>query len=187
MPSASRITARFSRSAFICRPIALTMSAGGRMSLISTRVILTPQALGRLIDHRQQPGVDLVALGQGLVEVHRAHHRAQIGGRELHDREIEIADLVGGLGRVEHLEEDDAVDRDHGIVLGDDLLAGDVEHLLHHVHLAADAVEEGGVEVEAGAGDSGEAAEMLDRVLIALADDLHAGEQPNLRTRPGWR
>ena len=43
MPSDSRMTARFSRSAFICRPIALTMSAGGRMSLISTRVILTPQ------------------------------------------------------------------------------------------------------------------------------------------------
>ena len=43
-PSASRMTARFSRSAFICRPIALTISAGGRMSRTSTRVILTPHA-----------------------------------------------------------------------------------------------------------------------------------------------
>ena len=42
-PSASRIEARFSRSAFICRVMALTMSAGGRMSFSSTRVIFTPQ------------------------------------------------------------------------------------------------------------------------------------------------
>ena len=43
MPSASRMTARFSRSAFICRVMALTMSCGGRMSRSSTRVIFTPQ------------------------------------------------------------------------------------------------------------------------------------------------
>ena len=66
----------------------------------------------------------------------------QVGGRERHDRGVEVADLVGGLGGVEHLEEDHAVDRDHRIVLGDDLLARNVEHLLHHVDLAADAVEE---------------------------------------------
>ena len=44
MPSDFRIAARFSRSAFICRVMALTMSAGGRMSFSSTRVILTPHA-----------------------------------------------------------------------------------------------------------------------------------------------
>ena len=42
-PSASRIEARFSRSAFICRAIAPARSAGGTMSLISIRVIFTPQ------------------------------------------------------------------------------------------------------------------------------------------------
>ncbi len=116
LPSASRIWARFSRSAFICRPIALTMSAGGRMSLISTRVILTPPGLGRLVDDGEEPRVDLVAPRQGLVEVHRAHHGTQVRGRELHDREIEVGDFIGRLGRVEHLEEDHAVDRDDGIV-----------------------------------------------------------------------
>jgi hypothetical protein len=128
--------------------MALTMSAGGRMSRTSTRVILTPQASVAWSTTVEQPGVDLVALGQGLVEVHRAHHGAQVGGRELHDGGVEVGDLIGGLGGVEHLEEDDSVDRDHRIVLGDDLLAGDVEHLLHHVHLAADPVEEGHVEIE---------------------------------------
>jgi hypothetical protein len=43
-----------------------------------------------MIDHRQQPGVDLVALRQRLVEVHRAHHRAQVGRRELEQRDIEV-------------------------------------------------------------------------------------------------
>ena len=42
-PSASKISARFSRSAFICRAIALTKSWGGAISLISIRVTLTPQ------------------------------------------------------------------------------------------------------------------------------------------------
>jgi hypothetical protein len=47
MPSASRIWARFSRSAFIWRAMALEMSAGGRMSLISIRVIFTPHGRWR--------------------------------------------------------------------------------------------------------------------------------------------
>ena len=130
--------------------------------------------LGRMVDHGQQPGIDLVALGQGLVEVHRAHDRPQIGGRERHERGVEVAHFISGLGGVDHLEEDHAVDRDHRIVLGDDLLPGDVDNLLHHVDLAADAVEKRQQEIEAGLGDSHEAAEMFDRVAIALVDDLHA-------------
>jgi hypothetical protein len=135
---------------------------------------LDAPCLGRLVDDDQQPGVDLVALRQGLVEVHRPHHGAQVGGRERHDRGIEVADLIGRLGGVEHLEEHDTVDRDHGIVLGDDLLAGDVEHLLHHVDLAADAVEEGRHEIEAGLRDADEAPEVLDRVSMSLMNDLYA-------------
>ena len=147
------------------------------MSLTSTRVILTPQALGRLVDHDQQPGVDLVALGEGLVEVHRAHDGTQVRRGELHDRGIEVADFICGLCRVEHLEEDDSIDADHGVVLGDDLLPRNVEHLLHHVHPAADAVEEGREEVQPGPRDRGEAAEIFYRILIALPDDLYTCEQ----------
>ena len=43
--------------------------------------------------------------------------------------------------------------------------------------LRPDPVEEGREEIEARARDGGEAAEIFDRVLIALADDLHAREQ----------
>ena len=45
IPSASSTLARLSRSAFICRAIELIRSAGGVMSLISTRVTLTPQGM----------------------------------------------------------------------------------------------------------------------------------------------
>ena len=99
-----RISARFSRSACICRPIDCTRFAGGTMSLISMRLTLTPHGDDRGIDHAQQPLVDLVAMREHLVEVHRAHHRADVGHRQLDDRLIEIGDLVARLGGVEHLD-----------------------------------------------------------------------------------
>jgi hypothetical protein len=57
--------------------------AAASMSLISMRVILTPHGAGRGVDDLQQPLVDLVALRQQLVEVHRAHDRADVGHGEL--------------------------------------------------------------------------------------------------------
>ena len=95
----------------------------------------------RGIDNAQQAFVDLVAVRQHLVEVHAAHHRADVGHGELGDRLIQIGDLVARLRGIEHLEERKPVDRDGGVVLGDDVLLRDVDHLLHHVHLAADPVE----------------------------------------------
>ena len=78
------------------------------------------------------------------------------------------AHLVGGARRVEHLVEGDAVGADGGVVLGDDLLRRHVEHLLHHVHLGADAVDERHDQVEAGLQRARVAAEALDRVVVAL-------------------
>ena len=138
---------------------------------------LDAPGVGRLIDHGQEAGVDLVALGQSFVEVHRAHDGAQVGGGELHDRHVQFGDFIGGLGGVQHLEEDHAVDRHHGIILGDDLLPRNIDHLLHHVDLATHGIEEGGVEIEARLGDFGEAAEAFDRILIALPHHLHADRE----------
>jgi hypothetical protein len=130
-----------------------------------------------MIDHAQQPRVDLVTFRQRLVEVHRPHHGAQIGGGDLLQRHEQVGHFIRRLGRVQHLKEQHAIGRHHRVVAGDDLLPRNVDHLLHHVHLAADAIEERGVEVEPRSRDRREAAEMLDRILIALRDDLHAGEQ----------
>ena len=93
---------------------------------------------GRRIDDVQQAIVDVVALGEELVEIHAADDGADVGHGELQDGVLEPAHLVGGARRVEHLVEGDAVDADGGVVAGDHLLRRHVEHLLHHVHLGAD-------------------------------------------------
>src|SRR5581483_5552865 len=70
-----------------------------------------------------------------------------------------------------------------GVVLGDDLLLGDRNHLLHHVHLAADAVEVWHDQVEARRQRSGVAAEPLDGPGVALVHGLHAGKQRDDRDK----
>ncbi len=112
------------------------------MSLISMRLTFTPHGADRGVDDAQQPLVDLVAVREHLVEVHRAHHRADVGHRQLDDGLIEIGDFVDRLRRIDDLEEREPVDRDGRIVLGDDILLRDVDRLLHHVHLVPDAIED---------------------------------------------
>ena len=133
--------------------------------------------LGRGVDDLQQLGVDLVAVGQQLVEVHRAHHGADVRHGEVDDGALQLLDLVGGLGGAQHLVEVDAVDRHHGVVAGDDVLRGDVDHLLLHVHLGADALHDGNEDVQAGAERARVAAEVLDRVVVALRHHLDRGPQ----------
>ena len=88
-----------------------------------------------------------------------------------------LRDLVARLRRVDHLEEGDAVDLHHGVVLGDHLLAWHLDHLLHHVELAPDAVDEGNDQGEAGAKRARIATEALDRVVPALRHDFDAGRE----------
>ncbi len=129
------------------------------------------------IHHAQQSLVDLVAMRQHLVEVHRAHHRTNIGHGQHDDRLVEIGYLVARFRRIEHLEERDAVHRHGGVVLGDHLLLGNADHLLHHVHLAADAIEIGNDDVEPRRQRAGVFAEPLDGPVEALRHRLDAGEQ----------
>jgi hypothetical protein len=129
------------------------------------------------VDHAQQSLVDLVAMRQHLVEVHRAHHRADVGHGQHDDRLMQIGDLVTCLRGIEHLEERDAVHRHGGVVLGDHFLLGNIDHLLHHVHLAADPVEIGDDDVEPGSQRAGVFAEPLDGPVIALRHRLDAGKQ----------
>ena len=129
-----------------------------------------------MIDHAQQAGIDLVTLRQRLVQVHAAHHGAQVRGGERHDGIVQPADLVSRLGRVQHLEEHHRVHADHGVVLGDDFLARNVEHLFHHVDLVADAIDEGDDQMQPRIGRERVLAEpsMVD---IALLHHAHAHHQ----------
>ena len=129
---------------------------------------------GRLVDHVQQLRVDPVPLREQLVQVHRAHHGTHVGHDQIDDRALQIGDLIGGLDGVQELEEHDAIDRDHGVVLGDDLLRGHVQDLLHHVQPGADPLDEGCDDVQPGPQGAHVAAEPLDRVFHALRRRLDA-------------
>ena len=90
---------------------------------------------------------------------------------------MEARDLVSRLARVEHLEEHHRVHADHGVVLGDDFLPRNIEHLLHHVDLVTDAIDEGVDDVQAGIGGEVIFPEPFDGIDEALFHDAHAHHQ----------
>ncbi|MNP40952.1 hypothetical protein D3C76_1346250 [compost metagenome] len=90
----------------------------------------------------QQAGVDAVALGEHLVQLHGTQNGTDVGHRQINDRQLKVTHLVGRFRRVDHLNKAYRVDGDVGVIPGDDLLRGDIEHLLHHIDLAANAVHE---------------------------------------------
>jgi hypothetical protein len=106
-----------------------------------------------------------------MVELHRAHDGADVGHGQVEHGVFELVHLIGGLGGIEHLEEGDAIDLDHGVVAGDHLLARHFEHALHHVHLRADAVDEGDDQREPWRQGADVTAEALDRIVVALRHD----------------
>ena len=112
--------------------------------------------------------IDLVAVRQQLIEVHRAHDGANVGHHEIEQRLLKVGDLVGRAAHVEHLIERDAVDADGRVVLGDDLLARNIDDLLHHAELVADAVDVRDDEAEARGQSLVVFAEALDGIVITL-------------------
>ena len=94
VPSAYRIWARRSRSAFICFSIdsCTDMRRVDRLELHA--VDADAPLAGGLVEDAAQLGVDLVAAGQRLLEVERADDVAQGGDGELLDALDEVGDLV---------------------------------------------------------------------------------------------
>ena len=88
--------------------------------------------------------------------------------------DCKIGDLVARLRGVDHLEEGDAVDLHHGVILGDHLLARHLNHLLHDIELAPDAIDERDNDAKPRPQGAGIAAEALDRVVPPLRHDFNA-------------
>ena len=149
-PSAVRITARLSRSARICFSIESLIDGGGSMPLSSTRLTRMPHLPVASSSTAAQAGVDLLAAGQRLLEVHAADDVAQRGHGELLDGLDVVGDLVRRGDRVGDLEVDDRVDRDDQVVLGDHRLRREGHHLLAQVDHVADLVDERHHDVQAG-------------------------------------
>ena len=121
-PSALMIFARFSRSASACRAIARFMVSGSWMSLSSTRVTWTPQST--VVTSRIVPDVDvdLVRLGERLVQGVLPDDLAQRGLGDLIDGGVDVLDRDDGLDRVDDPEVRHRRDVHADVVAGDDAL-----------------------------------------------------------------
>jgi hypothetical protein len=131
----------------------------------------------RLVEDAQQLGVDLVALGQRLVEIHAADRGADVGEGQGDDRLLEVARLVGGAPGVEDRVEDQPVDGDRGVIARDHQLLRDLDDAFLNVEPAPDLVEERHDQVQPRFQRLGIAAEALDRPFITLRHDAHRGPQ----------
>ena len=148
------------------------LDRGGRVDRLQLDAVdAEAPALGRLVEHDAQVGVDLVAGGQRLLERERADHVAQRGDRQLLDREDQVGDLVGRAERVGDLEVEDRVDRDRHVVLRDHRLRRERDDLLAQVDERLQGVDERHQEVQARIERAVVAPEALDDARVRLRDD----------------
>src|SRR5262245_16708493 len=119
--------------------------------------------------------VELVALGEQLVELVLAEHRAQGGLRELARRLEEIRYLDDRLLRIHHAEIDDRVHLHRHVVARDHILARNVQHHGAQVH-AHHLLDAGHDDDEARSLDPPEAAEQEHDAALVLAQDAQRRE-----------
>ena len=136
-----------------------------------------PHGRGRLVDDLLQDRVDLLALGEQLVEQVLAEHGAQRRLRDLRRRDHEVLDLHDRVLRLDDPEVGDRVHAHRDVVLGDDLLRRDVQRDRPQVDLDH-PVDDRDQEEEARALRLAEQpAEPEDDPALVLAGDLDRRDQ----------
>ena len=114
--------------------------------------------------------VDLLAGGEHLVQLHGPDDGAQRGLSQLAGGQDVVLDLDDGVGRVQNPEVDHRVDLDGHVVLGDDLLDGNVHGQDAQVH-AYGAVDDRDEEDDAGPAAAGQPSEPEDDQPLVLRHD----------------
>ncbi|EIK54644.1 glycogen debranching protein GlgX [Stutzerimonas stutzeri TS44] len=165
----------------------LALALGGRLHLhralhgLGRRDVLNLDALDRqppvagLLGHAvAQLGLDDVARGQRLVQLHLADDLAQGGLGQVGDRRLVVGDAVHRLHRIGDLHEAQRVGEDHRVVLGDHLLLLDVEDLVLGHQLVGDVVHVRDQDVEAGNQRALITAQALDDPFVALRNQAYA-------------
>ncbi len=154
------------------------LDGGGRLDGLQLDAVDADAPLaGRLVQDAAEGGVDLLAGGQGPLQVHAADDVPQGGDRELLDGLDVVRHLVGGGPGVGHLVVDDGVDVHHEVVLGDHRLGRERHDLLAEIDAVADAVDERDDDVQTGVQRPGVAAETLDDGGAGLLDHLDGLDQ----------
>jgi hypothetical protein len=118
------------------------MEPGGVDGLQLDTVDPDPPLAGGLVEDPAQLGVELLAGGEGALQVQPADHVTQRGDGRLLDGLDEVRDLVGGRLGVGDLEVQHRVDVDDEVVFGDDRLRGKRHHLLSQVDTGPYPVDE---------------------------------------------
>ena len=120
--------------------------------------------------------VELVAVGEDLVEVDFAEDGAECGLGELRGLIDVVGDLDDGLDRIDDAQSDDGVDLQRDVVAGDDVLRGDFHGLLAERD-ADDGVDGAEDQDDAGAGGVvADAAETEDDGALVLLENLDGVE-----------
>src|SRR5467141_360768 len=168
-------------------PLALGLRLPGHRALHLGRQIdglhlhrrhLDSPGLGVQVEHLLKLLVDLLSLGEQVVEIQLAQRAAQRGLRELGGGVEEVLDLDDGLLRVDHAEVDHRGHLQADVVVGDHVLRRHVprdgaEVDLHHpVHPRHDPIEPCPLRL-------GEATEPEDDPGLVLLDHPQAGDDPD--------
>src|SRR5580693_7299693 len=135
---------------------------------------LDAPGFGLLVEHVLNAGIELVALGQHLVEIVLAQYPAQRGLGELTGRDEVIPDLDDGALGIDDAEVDDGRDLDRDVVTGNHILR---RHFVNN-HPKIDAhhlLDEGYQEKKAGPLGSGIAAKRKDDAALVFAQDANGG------------
>ncbi len=113
----------------------LDVARRGDLADLDGRDLAAP-ALGDLVELDAQDLVDLVALGQHVVEQDVADHGAEGGRRDVLEGALEVLDLDDAPVGVDDPPVDQEVDADRGVVLRDARLARDLDEPLAKVDAA---------------------------------------------------
>ena len=138
---------------------------------------------GRLVDDRLEDRVDLVALGEELVEDVLAEHRAQGRLRDLRGGDHVVLDLHDRVVRLDDAEVRHRVDAHGDVVLRDDLLRRDVERHRAQVDPDHPVDERDDQEDARPLGLREESPEAEDHAALVLARDLHREEREQEQER----
>ena len=162
----------------------LDVARRGDLADLDGRDLAAP-ALGHLVELDPQDLVDLLALGQHVVEEDVADHRAEGRRRDVLEGAFEVLDLDHAPVGVDDPPVDQEVDADRRVVLGDARLARDLDELLAQVDPDA-ALGDRHDEHPARAFDLVRTgpAEGEDEEPLVLVDDLDRREEQE-QQRPG--
>ena len=130
-------------------------------------------AAGGGVEYASQFRVDLVAGGEGLLQVQATDDVTQgCAGQFVHGANV-VGDFVGcGLG-VGDLEVHDGVDADHEVIFGNHGLRGEGNDLFTQVDEGQHAVNYGDDDVQAGVENGVELTQSFDDAGSSLRDDAH--------------